>query len=53
VCAGQHLALLEARIVMALLLLRFELIPRDAACGEKHPSVVPVCPHTGMYVRVE
>ncbi|EDQ87567.1 uncharacterized protein MONBRDRAFT_33214 [Monosiga brevicollis MX1] len=52
-CLGQHLALLEARIVMALLMLRFKLTPRDESCGERHPSIVPVCPKNGMWVRVD
>lgn len=51
--AGQNLALLESRIVMSLLLLRFKFTPRDDRVGEKDPSVVPTCPKNGMYLRVD
>ncbi len=31
-CLGQHLALIEARIVLSLLLQRFTFVARDGAC---------------------
>lgn len=39
---------------MSLLLLRFKLTPReDCASGEADPSIVPVTPKGGMYMRVD
>lgn len=51
--SGQHLALLESRIVISLLLLRFKMTPTNADAGEKHPSVVPTCPKSGMHMRID
>lgn len=52
-CLGQHLALLEARIVMALLLQRFKFTPRDASVGDVDEFTVPVCPDKGMFMRID
>jgi cytochrome P450 len=52
-CLGQHLALLEARIVLALLLQRFEFSAANDECGECHPYMVPTCPKNGMWLNVK
>jgi cytochrome P450 len=53
-CLGQHLALLEARIVLSLLTQRFVFTPElGAAAGETHESTVPVVPRHGMFMRVD
>ncbi|EGD73964.1 hypothetical protein PTSG_05658 [Salpingoeca rosetta] len=52
-CLGQHLALLEARIVMALMMLRFDFEPAQSNVGEKHGRTVPVCPKHGMWLNVK
>ncbi len=52
-CLGQHLALLEARVVLALLHKRFKFRmaePRDLA---RHPTVIPLSPVGGLKVFVE
>jgi cytochrome P450 len=53
-CLGQHLALLESKIVLATLCQRFkfEAVGGERA-GKKHPSMVPVIPDDpGLMVRV-
>lgn len=50
---GQHLALLESRIVISLLLLRFKMTPMNDDAGVCHPSVVPTCPKNGMHMRID
>jgi hypothetical protein len=52
-CLGQHLALLEARIVLALLTKRFKFTPLDVNAGKRHPTVIPVASISGMPVYVE
>lgn len=53
-CLGQHLALLEARVVLALLHKRFAFrLARDPVeAGRRHPTVIPVGPVGGMPVYV-
>lgn len=44
-CLGQHLALLETKIVLATLIQRFKFeAVGGAQAGKKHPSMVPVIP---------
>ncbi|PNH07696.1 Protein LUTEIN DEFICIENT 5, chloroplastic [Tetrabaena socialis] len=52
-CLGQHLALLEARVVLSLLLQRysFRLVDPDNA-GRRHPTIIPVGPVGGLKVFV-
>lgn len=52
-CLGQFFALLEARVVLALLVKRFKFrnVRRDA--GERHPLVIPVGPKHGMQLLVD
>eukprot|EP00043_Microstomoeca_roanoka_P004935 m.52670 g.52670 ORF g.52670 m.52670 type:complete len:548 (+) comp12727_c0_seq1:16-1659(+) len=52
-CLGQHLALLEARIVIALLSLRFKFEPARADVGESHGRLVPLVPKHGMWLKVK
>lgn len=54
-CLGQHLALLEARVVLALLSARFTFKPADEASaeGRRHPTVIPVASVCGMMMTVE
>ncbi|GBF94771.1 cytochrome P450 [Raphidocelis subcapitata] len=52
-CLGQHLALLEARVVLAALTKRFKFTPLDATAGRRHLTVVPVASVGGMPVRVD
>lgn len=52
-CLGQHLALLEARVVLALLTQRFKFTPASAAAGERHPTVIPVASLDGMPCTLE
>jgi cytochrome P450 len=54
-CLGQHLALLEARIVLAFLQQRFsfKLVSKLADQGQRHPTVIPVASMDGLPVLVE
>jgi cytochrome P450 len=54
-CLGQHLALLEARVVLALLSARFtfRFADKAAAAGKRHPTVIPVASECGMMMTVE
>lgn len=54
-CLGQHLALLEARVVLSLLSARFTFKPADEASaeGRRHPTVIPVASVCGMMMTVE
>jgi cytochrome P450 len=54
-CLGQHLALLEARVVLSLLSARFAFKPADEASaeGRRHPTVIPVASVCGMMMTVE
>jgi len=48
-CLGQHLALLEARVVLSLLCKRFKWrAVKGAEQGARHPTVIPVGPLEGM-----
>ena len=53
-CLGQHLALLEARVVLGLLHERFTFrIARPATAGNPSPTIIPVGPTEPMDVFVE
>jgi beta-ring hydroxylase len=49
-CVGQHFALLEAKIVLALLLQHFHIGLSSKTNGKKHPSKIPVCLLDGLHV---
>eukprot|EP00049_Salpingoeca_infusionum_P000259 m.38465 g.38465 ORF g.38465 m.38465 type:complete len:530 (+) comp10204_c0_seq2:165-1754(+) len=51
-CLGQNLALLESRIVVALLLLRFNFTPANPDAGIVGPKMVPIIPKNGMHMIV-
>ncbi|KAG2487471.1 hypothetical protein HYH03_013893 [Edaphochlamys debaryana] len=50
-CLGQHLALLEARVLLSVLQKRFVFSPTGAV-GQRHPSVIPVSPVGGLKVTI-
>jgi len=52
-CLGQHLALLEARIVLGLLAKRFTFTPVRADANKKHPTMIPIGPAHGLEMLVE
>ena len=52
-CLGQHLALLEGRVVLAKLIQRFTFTPVDDREGTKHPTVVPIAPLFNMRMTVD
>lgn len=52
-CLGQHLALLEARVVLGYLVHRFTLTPvKGAKAGERHHSIIPVATAHGLDVTI-
>lgn len=51
-CLGQHLALLEARVVLGLLAHRFTFTPITPDAGRRHPTVIPVATEHGMDMRI-
>lgn len=51
-CLGQYFALLEARIVLALLVKRFKFRP-VARSVTRHPKVIPLGPEGGMPMWVD
>lgn len=53
VCLGQHLSLLESKIILSLLVksFRFESV-RPEEAGIKHPYMVPIIPKTGHHMMV-
>eukprot|EP00055_Hartaetosiga_balthica_P014591 m.80731 g.80731 ORF g.80731 m.80731 type:complete len:553 (+) comp8633_c0_seq1:75-1733(+) len=51
-CLGQNLALLEARVVIALLWLRFDFTAVDGNDGERDKKTVPIMPKNGMWLKV-
>lgn len=54
ICLGQNLSLMESKIVLSLLLHRFDF-ELDADVGlssERHPWIVPVLPHHGTPVKI-
>eukprot|EP00040_Diaphanoeca_grandis_P039895 m.260514 g.260514 ORF g.260514 m.260514 type:complete len:520 (-) comp40030_c0_seq1:106-1665(-) len=51
-CLGQHLALLESRIVLSLLVQRFKFSIASEDSVKVHPYMVPTCPEHGMHVFV-
>lgn len=52
-CLGQHFALLEARVVLALLVKRFHFRPVSRTAGDTHPWIIPVGPADGMWMLVD
>jgi cytochrome P450 len=52
-CLGQHLALLEARVVLALLSKRFNFKMHHQRKLERHPTVIPCSPLGGLEMLVE
>eukprot|EP01095_Lingulamoeba_sp_RSL-Kostka_P001231 TRINITY_DN11756_c0_g1_i3.p2 TRINITY_DN11756_c0_g1~~TRINITY_DN11756_c0_g1_i3.p2 ORF type:complete len:437 (+),score=134.64 TRINITY_DN11756_c0_g1_i3:1451-2761(+) len=52
-CVGQYFALLESKLVLAILLREFKFKPINKKEGERHISMVPVCPLNNMTVTIE
>ena len=52
-CLGQHLALLEGRVILAYLVKTFKFKTLTDREGEKHSLVVPIAPATHMRMLVE
>jgi len=52
-CLGQHLALLEARVVLAALTQRFKFTAVRADAGQRHPTIIPVASVGGMLMRID
>eukprot|EP00039_Didymoeca_costata_P012152 m.173902 g.173902 ORF g.173902 m.173902 type:complete len:509 (+) comp15397_c0_seq8:109-1635(+) len=52
-CLGQHLALLETRIVLALLMLRFKFTVVHPEEIKEHDFMAPIFPANGLNVKVE
>ncbi len=50
---GQHLALLEARVVLGVLAQRFTFKASHEGQGRRHPTVIPIGPVKGMEMLVE
>ena len=51
-CLGQHLALLEVRTVLGLLLQRYDFAPLTDREGERASAVIPIAPKHGMRMRI-
>lgn len=52
-CLGQHLALLEGRVILAYLVKAFKFEPFTDREGEKHALVVPIAPATHMRMLIK
>lgn len=52
-CLGQHLALLESRIVLQLLVHRFRFTSVHLDNGVRHPGMVPIAPWRGSMMTVD
>ncbi len=52
-CLGQFLSLLESKIVLSILLKRydFELVDEEEA-GKRHSFMIPIIPKSGLFVKV-
>lgn len=51
-CLGQYLSLLETKTVLSTLVHRFKFTIENENANERHPYIVPIVPHHGLYVRV-
>lgn len=52
-CVGQYFALLETKIVLALLLQRFTFTPAPGNVGEKHSKQIPISPVDNLRMLVQ
>jgi len=52
-CLGQHLALLEGRIILGHIVQNFNFTPATDREGDKHALVVPIAPATHMRMLVD
>ncbi|KAG1681010.1 hypothetical protein FOA52_009970 [Chlamydomonas sp. UWO 241] len=55
-CLGQHLALLEARVVLSLLVKRFKWRPANGAplgWSLRSPTVIPIAPEGGLNMYID
>lgn len=53
VCIGQFLSLLETKVILSSLILRYDFkIENVAEANEKHPFMVPIIPKNGHHMRI-
>ena len=52
-CLGQHLALIEGRVMLAYIVKRFKFEPFSDKEGQKHATVIPIAPRHNMRMLVE
>lgn len=52
-CLGQHLSLLETKIVLSAVLYSFDFnLTNPADAGQKHAYMVPIIPATGHFMKI-
>uniref|UniRef100_A0A7S3CVE0 Cytochrome P450 n=1 Tax=Palpitomonas bilix TaxID=652834 RepID=A0A7S3CVE0_9EUKA len=52
-CLGQHFSLLESKIVLGLLIRRFDMVLSPKQTAEKHPFIIPWGPKDGMLIKMK
>mmetsp|Transcript_6601 Transcript_6601/g.16013 ORF Transcript_6601/g.16013 Transcript_6601/m.16013 type:complete len:221 (-) Transcript_6601:175-837(-) len=52
-CIGQHFSLLESRVILGMLVRRYEFTPAVGQNGDAHPYKIPITPVNGMRVTLK